>query len=53
VRLGRQTEWKDAGQDLYVGAGQRLFLVDEDDRPVLEARSLEFDLDKATGASRQ
>jgi type VI secretion system protein ImpE len=43
VRLGRRTEWKDAGHDLYVGSGQRLFLVDEDDRPVLEARTIEFD----------
>jgi type VI secretion system protein ImpE len=53
VRLGRKTEWKDAGGDLYVGAGQRLFLVDEDDRPILEARTLEFELDKATGPARQ
>jgi len=42
VRLGRRTEWKDAGHDLYVGSGQRLFLVDEEDRPVLEARTIEF-----------
>jgi type VI secretion system protein ImpE len=53
VRLGRRTEWTDTGQELYVGAGQRLFLVDDVDRPVLEARSLEFDLEKATGAVRQ
>ena len=40
VRLGRRTEWKDAGHDLYVGSGQRLFLVDEEDRPALEARTI-------------
>jgi type VI secretion system protein ImpE len=53
VRLGRRTEWKDAGSDVYVGAGQRLFLVDDEDRPILEARAIEFDLETATGTERQ
>jgi type VI secretion system protein ImpE len=43
VRLGRRTEWKDAGHDLYVGSGQRLFLVDEEDRPILDARTIEIE----------
>jgi type VI secretion system protein ImpE len=43
VRLGRMTDWKDFGEDLYVPLGLRLFLVDEEDKPVFEARSVEFD----------
>ena len=42
VRLGRMTDWKDLGEDLYVPAGLRLFLVDDEDKPVFEARSVEF-----------
>jgi len=53
VRLGRRTEWKEGGHDLYFGSGPRLLLVDEDDRPMLEARQLEFQLEAATGAERQ
>jgi protein involved in temperature-dependent protein secretion len=47
------TDWKDAGGELFLGSGQRLFLVDEDEQPVLEVRSIEFDLETATGAERQ
>jgi type VI secretion system protein ImpE len=43
VRLGRMTEWKAVSEDLSLGIGQRLFLVDDEDRPILEARTIEFD----------
>ena len=52
VKLGRMTDWKDSGSDLYVGSGQRLFLVDGEDQPILEARSIQFDLETATGPER-
>jgi type VI secretion system protein ImpE len=42
VKLGRVTEWKAVREDLYVGAGLRLFLVDETDRSLLETRKLEL-----------
>jgi type VI secretion system protein ImpE len=42
VRLGRITDWKEIGDGLYSGVGQRLFLVDEADQPVLEARTIAF-----------
>jgi type VI secretion system protein ImpE len=42
VRLGRMTDWKQLGEDLYVGAGQRLFLVDGEDKALLEVRAIEF-----------
>lgn len=43
VRLGRETQWQPAGDGLVVGAGLRLFLTEEIERPVLETRSLEFE----------
>jgi len=41
VRLGRMTEWKAAG-NLALGAGQRVFMVDDDERAVLEVREVAF-----------
>ncbi|MBC7911912.1 MAG: avirulence locus temperature-dependent protein secretion protein [Pyrinomonadaceae bacterium] len=43
VRLGRMTDWREAGGDIYTGVGMRLFLVnDEEDKALLEVRSVEF-----------
>jgi type VI secretion system protein ImpE len=41
VRLGRATDWQ--GESLVRGAGQRTFLVGEQDKPILELGTLEFD----------
>ncbi|HEY0007056.1 MAG TPA: type VI secretion system accessory protein TagJ [Pyrinomonadaceae bacterium] len=43
VRLGRMTDWKQAGEDLYRAVGMRLFLVDEQDKSLFEAGAVEFD----------
>ena len=43
VRLGRMTDWESLSDDLYIPAGLRLFLVDNEDRPMLAVRSIEFD----------
>ena len=43
VRLGRMTDWRDVGNDLFVGEGLRLFWMDGKDRPILELKSIEFD----------
>lgn len=43
VRLGRMTDWKDAGEGLYLASGLRLFLIDGEDRAILEARRIEFE----------
>jgi type VI secretion system protein ImpE len=43
VKLGRMTDWKQLSDDLYAAAGSRLFLVDHHDRPLFEARTVEFD----------
>jgi len=43
VRLGRETQWEPAGDGLVAGAGLRLFLTGDVERPVLETRLLEFE----------
>jgi type VI secretion system protein ImpE len=42
IKLGRATDWQEIGEGLYQAAGLRLFLVDEEDKAVLEVRSIEF-----------
>jgi type VI secretion system protein ImpE len=42
VRLGRLTEWVDAGDGFPIGVGQRLFVVDGEDHAMLEMQTLEF-----------
>ena len=42
VRLGRVTDWKPLGEGLYAAAGLRMFLVDGEERPLFEARAVEF-----------
>jgi len=42
VRLGRATEWQDVGEKLVRGCGQRIFMVDEGEKPMLQCRQVEF-----------
>jgi len=42
VKLGRMTDWRERGEDIYTGVGMRLFLMDEEDKALLEVRSIEF-----------
>ena len=42
VRLGRATEWQEIDGGMIAPAGQRCFLVDDEEFPILEVRSLEF-----------
>lgn len=42
VKLGRMTDWKQLGEDLYLAAGLRLFLIDGEEKTILEVRSMEF-----------
>jgi len=42
VRLGRATDWQENGDGNSVPFGQKMFVVDEDDIPLLEIRKLEF-----------
>jgi type VI secretion system protein ImpE len=42
LRLGRQTQWKELAPGLVQGLGQRLWLVGEDVRPILEIKEISF-----------
>jgi type VI secretion system protein ImpE len=42
VKLGRMTDWQGQGEGLARGVGQRLFLVDDEERAILEIKQIEF-----------
>ncbi len=47
VKLGRATEWVDDADGSQVPVGQKMFLVDGEDFPLLEVRKIEFSTDAA------
>ena len=50
VKLGRMTDWQAVREGLSLGVGQRLFLIDGAERPMLEIREVAFD---AAGSAEQ
>jgi type VI secretion system protein ImpE len=42
VKLGRMTDWQELGEGLLAGMGQRIFFVDDGEKPILELRELAF-----------
>ncbi len=42
IKLSKVTEWADIGSDTYIGAGQRLFATDTDDRALMDMREVVF-----------
>ncbi len=42
VRLGRQTLWQESADGFALPAGQKMFLADDEEYPILEVRSLQF-----------
>lgn len=42
VRLGRMTDWRSAGEDLFTGEGTKLFWMDGRDKSILDIRTIEF-----------
>lgn len=44
ARLGRMTDWRQLGDEIYTGVGQRLFLADAADKAMLEVRAVDFEL---------
>ena len=42
VRLGRMTDWRDLGNDLFVGEGIKLFWMDGKDKSILDIEIIEF-----------
>lgn len=51
VRLGRTTMFEEDESGNLVGAGQRIFLADDDEIPILEIRKIEFDQPAASESS--
>jgi type VI secretion system protein ImpE len=44
VRLGRGVDWRDLGNDLYVGEGMKLFWMNGKATPIFEIREVEFEV---------
>jgi type VI secretion system protein ImpE len=42
VRLGRMTDWRAIGDDVFVGEGTKLYWMDGQDRSILDLRTIEF-----------
>ena len=42
-RLGRKTDWRNAGNNLFVGLGQRMLATDQGEYPLLDIREVIFD----------
>jgi len=42
VRLGRMTDWRSMGSDVFVGEGTRLFWMDGRDKSILDIETIEF-----------
>ncbi len=40
LRMGRKTDWADAGNDFYLGTGQRMLASDQGEHPLLEIRQV-------------
>lgn len=52
VKLGRSTEWRENGGQA-VPAGQKVFLVDGEDFPILDVRKIEFHAASAASTAAQ
>lgn len=42
VRLGRATDWRDAGEEIYIGEGTKRFWFNGKDESILDLREVEF-----------
>lgn len=42
VRLGRAVDWRDAGEDIYIGEGSRLYSAGGEELSILDIKSIEF-----------
>ena len=42
ARLGRMTDWRAAGEDIFIGEGLKLFWADGADKPILEVEEIEI-----------
>lgn len=51
VKLGRMTDWREMGEDVYLAAGAHLLLVDGEEKALLELRSVDFGPPEAASGS--
>jgi type VI secretion system protein ImpE len=42
IRLGRATDWRGAGEEIYIGEGTKLFWMEGKDVPILDLREVVF-----------
>ncbi|NJM52230.1 MAG: hypothetical protein HC846_01845 [Blastocatellia bacterium] len=42
IRLGRTADWRDAGTDIFIGEGMKLFWLNGKATPIFEIREVEF-----------
>ena len=42
VRLGRMTDWRDAGGELFTGEGTKMFWMDGQDKSIFDLKTIEF-----------
>jgi type VI secretion system protein ImpE len=49
IQMGKKTDWRDAGNDLFLGVGQRLFATDAGEFPLLDTRSIELEVALTNG----
>lgn len=53
VRLGRQTLWQESTDGAVIPAGQKMFLADDEECPILEVRRLQFSAPLAAADEQQ
>jgi type VI secretion system protein ImpE len=44
IRLARKTVWEEAGQDLYLGLGQRMLTTDGGEYPLMQVREIRLNV---------
>ena len=44
LRLSRKTDWQDAGDDFYIGLGQRMMTTDQGEYPLMGIREVTFNV---------
>ncbi len=48
LALSRKTQWQDCGEDLFLGLGQKIWATNNDEYPVMDVRSIQFNSAPAT-----
>jgi type VI secretion system protein ImpE len=43
IRLARLTEWRESGEEVYEGIGQRILATEQGEYPILNVRRIEFE----------